>query len=41
MLIIKLTLLGEGFEDDGLAYTGGEGGGGRGVGTNVVGIPAH
>jgi len=39
MLIIKLTLLGEGFEDGGLAYTGGAGGGGRGGGTNVAGIP--
>ena len=39
MIIIKLTLLGEGFEDGGLAYTGGAGGGGRGGGTNVAGIP--
>jgi len=39
MLIIKLTLLGEGFEDGGSAYTGGAGGGGRGGGTNVTGIP--
>jgi len=39
MLIIKLTLLREGFEDGGSAYTGGAGGGGRGGGTNVAGIP--
>ena len=35
----KLTLLGKGFEGGELAYIGGAGGGGRGGGTIIAGIP--
>ena len=36
---IRLTLSGDGFKDGTSAYTGGTGGGGRGPGTDVAGIP--
>ena len=36
---IRLTLLGDGFKDGTSTYTGGTGGGGRGPGTDVAGIP--
>jgi hypothetical protein len=37
--VIRLTSSGDGFKDGTSAYTGGIGGGGRGPGTDVVGIP--